>query len=191
MRKTIMLQVIIIVSLVFLVSCKTAQTPIGGAVVTQPTVYYGEGSYAPDIKFVDMKGRLHHLASFYRDANIIAFVGGDCMQTSNPQLMRMSLNLKGDISIIEICSPEVDSDYGKQCRILRGVKEKNLISLCDGDGEARTLYNVTTPTAIFVLNKMGIIKDIGTIEELEELSQKATLIVIEEEKRRQMIYDGF
>ena len=69
MKKIIMMPVII-VSLVFLVSCKTTQTPIGGAVVTQPVVY-GVGSYAPDIKFVDMKGRLHHLASFYRDANII------------------------------------------------------------------------------------------------------------------------
>ena len=190
MRETIMMLVIIIVSLVLLVSCKTAQTPITGAVVTQSTVF-GEGSYAPDIKFVDMKGRLHHLASFYRDANIIAFVGGDCTQTSNPQLTTMSLNLKGNISIIEICSPGADSDYGEQCRILRGIKGKNLISLCDGDGKARTLYNVTTPTAIFVLNRMGIIKDTGTIEELEELSQKAILIAIEEEKRREMIYDGF
>lgn len=188
MRKTIGVP-IIIMSLILLVSCKTTDSPITGAVIIQPAMF-GEGSYAPDIMFVDMKGRLHHLTSFYRDATIITFVSGDCLERSNPQLIATASNLSGNVALVEICSQGTTSENGGQCRILRGIKEKNLISICDGAGKARTLYNVTTPTAVFVLNRMGIIKEIGTIEELEELSQKADMLAIEEGQRREKLYDG-
>ena len=189
MSKTIV-PPIIILALMLLVGCKTTQTPIAGAVVTQPAVF-GEGSHAPDILFVDMKGRLHHLASLYRDATIIAFVSDDCLERSNPRLITIASNLSGSVSLVEICSQGTTSKNEGQCRILRGVKENNLISICDGAGKARASYNVTTPTAVFVLNRMGIIKEMGTIEELKELSEKADLIAIEEERRREMLYDGF
>ncbi len=188
MKKIVML--ILTVFLTIPLGCKTSQTPVTGAVISYPPPV-GEGYYAPDIMFVDMKGRMHHLASFYRDATIIAFVDGDCLEQSNPHLISIASKLRSTVSVVEICSPDTESEYGKQCKILRGIKEKNLISICDGAAKARTLYKVTTPTAIFVLDKMGIIRATGTIKEIEELARKANMIVTEEEKRREMLYDGF
>jgi hypothetical protein len=188
MRKTIVMPVILL-SLMLLVSCKTTKTPTVGAVVTQPSGF-GEGSNAPDIMFVDMKGELYHLASFYRDATIIAFVGGDCLKRVNSHLFTIASKLSGNVSLVEICSQGTTSENGGQCRILRGIRGKNLISICDGAGKARSSYNVTTPTAVFVIDRMGVIKGIGTIEELDELGEKADLIAIEEEQRREKLYDG-
>jgi len=172
---------IIFITFIFLIIISgCSQKPITGVVVTKPSTF-AEESYAPDITFTDLQGRLRDLSSFYMNANIIAFVGSECLEKSNPQLIQMASDLKYDVAVVEICSPKVESGKESPCRMTREIKEKNLITLCDKEGIARNGYRMTTPTAVFVLDSMGYIKAIGTIKDLEKLRQKAESIAAEEE----------
>lgn len=179
----------ILVFLSLLESCETAKTPITGAVVLHSDVV-AEGSIAPDITFMDMNGKLQQLSSFYRDATMITFVAGNCLQEMNPRVRNLAANLKGNISLVEICSSDPVTEHGAQCRIFREITEFNFISICDSAGITRSLYHVTTPTAVFVINKVGGVKAVGTINELEALSEKANAIANDEEKKREKRYGG-
>ena len=159
----------------------TTQEPIAGVVVTKPSTF-GEGSYAPDITFTDLQGNLQSLSSFYLQASVIAFVRTECLEKSDPQLIRLASNHKYDVAVIEICPPRVESGDGRSCRMIREIKEKHIITLCDEKGIARNKFQITTPTAVFVLDKIGYIKAVGTIKDLEELHEKAESIVEEEER---------
>lgn len=170
--------------------CTTANNlPVAGTVITRSAIF-GEGSYAPDIMFADLKGRLQHLSSFYDNASIIAFVGGNCLEKSDPQLIEMASHLRSDVAVVEICSTGTKPGEVEQCRMVRGIKEKNLITICDGGGAARSAYHVTTSTAVFVLDRMGFIKVAGTINELGTLRRKAESIAAETEKIRENLYEG-
>lgn len=70
-----------------------------------------------------------------------------------------------------------------------GSERKSLVTICDEGGVARKMYHVTTPTAVFVLDRAGVIKTIGTIEELEGPRRKAQSIAEEVEKRREQLYE--
>lgn len=167
----------------------TPKVPVAGTVVVQPTTF-GEGSYAPDIMFTDLKGRLRHLSSYYNNSNIIAFVGGNCYEKSDPRLTEIASNLRSDVTVVEICSTGMKLGEVEQCRMVRGIKEMNLITICDGGGAARNAYHVTTPTAVFVLDRRGFIKVMGTIKELKKLCRKAESIAAETEKLRENLYEG-
>lgn len=70
------------------------------------------------------RGRLQHVSSFYENANIIAFVGAACLKASDPLLIQMASDLRGNVAVVEICSTGTEPGEVEQCRMVRGVKEK-------------------------------------------------------------------
>jgi len=69
-----------------------------------------------------------------------------------------------------------------QCAALRGSEGKYVVSLCDASGLVRSLYGVTVPTAVLVLDREGTVRAAGTLDEFESLRLRAEAIADESPK---------
>jgi hypothetical protein len=72
--------------------------------------------------FSDLKGRLQHLSAFYDNASIIAFVGGNCLEKSDPQLIEILKSHPGTMTVAipttplkPICKKRTTGKTGEAC----------------------------------------------------------------------------
>ncbi len=148
-----------------------------------------KGETAPDIPFVSMEGKQTSLWTTTRSIWILAFVNTPdqaCFRLA-PELVTMASRFRNDpITIAQISYPF--NKCPQESRYTESNLGIPLALLCDADQIAWKAYNNPKPNTIILIDDNKIIVEIGSMEDLELIANKAQTLAMEVEQKLESMY---
>jgi peroxiredoxin len=128
---------------------------------------------APDFELPDLRGNLHKLSSYLGKIVIINFWSAECphSERTDRYLLTLLENWDGEVVMLPVASnqnesPQIVTEVAKARRVPQ--------VLIDSEQVVADLYNALTTPHIFVLDREGILRYRGAVDNITFRRREAT-----------------
>jgi peroxiredoxin len=152
-----------------------ATKPISG-VVGWGQSKFSVGSFAPDIPFTSNDGKQTTFHEERKPVAILAFVSPPAKECCSPSQDLLSLTKRYKVLPVEVAQVSVPTGkcpHEGSCTGFRNLGKTDLLLLCDKDRIAWNAYGQPSPGTAILIDNDSRIMQIGSIQDLSVLADKA------------------
>jgi peroxiredoxin len=134
---------------------------------------------APDFELLDLQGKLHKLSDYRGEIVIINFWSAECPHSERADYSLLDLleRHKGQLVLLSIASNRNES-----LQLVEEVSKTRHIPeiLLDAEHVVADLYDAITTPHVFVVDREGVLRYRGAIDDVTFRQRKATRFFVEE-----------
>lgn len=134
------------------------------------------GSFAPDIPFTSADGERTTFHEVREPIALVAFAGpsAEACCRLRPELLALTERFRIlPVTIAQVSVPPSRCPHGASCTAVCNLGATDLVSLCDADRIAWNAYERPNPGTVFLIDENSRVMQIGSVDNLEVLADKA------------------